>query len=476
MKNKNKLICFALASCFTLGSLTGCGQAGTYEGFVVPEQSESTLAPVGNLYREDLTVYEDAGTPDEALSTFTSDNGACVIKKLTRYYDVTLDYENYTPEEVGRGYADATLKAFPDFHEVIEPYIYENIYSQLPNIKDDFSAVQERVFYMAETLRDDYKEELYAFADEISGGYHGYAEDGKISYEEALTYNLVPETLRGTACSALSLWGDKTESGDMITVRFLDWHLGDDNQMALCHAIFHAKNGEKSYTGISFLGFGSVVSAINDDGVFAAILDVGSGDEEYVYEGRKAYTYDIRYALEEYTTAKEVGDFMVENSADYTWSHNIIISDGNDAYCAEDAVAQLQESGEGYSILRDADTPLLDGVSWDNEDSLCIVNSFASEGNKDFFNGYANNMVRFNKYNDWVASEDKFTMGELKTVLTQEKVNQGLEKGEATVDNIRNRGTVQIILIDYENNDIQVAFTSPDGPSDDVIFTDVGTY
>ena len=245
--------------------------------------------------------------------------------------------------------------------------------------------------------------------------------------------------------------------------------------MCEAHSIIHAKKGDRSYTGISFLGFESIVSAINDDGVFAAILDVGTIRENYIYENRKCYTYDLRYALEEFSSAKEVGDFMVSNSANYTWSHNLIISDANSSYCAEDAVSQLQEKGMGYSILRDNKTPLLKGLTWDNPDSLCVVNSFATEGNQDFL--YQDgNAVRWNKYNEWVGSKDKFTVGELKTVLTQEKVNQGEAKGEANVVNVRNTGTAQLIIVDYHTGKIQVAFTPVTGPTDDVLFTDVGYY
>ena len=166
---------------------------------------------------------------------------------------------------------------------------------------------------------------------------------------------------------------------------------------------------------------------------------------------------------------------MVANSANYTWSHNLIISDKDASYCAEDAVSQLQESGKGYSILRDNETPLLDGLSWDNPDSLCIVNSFASEGNQDGFVSQ-HNFARFNKYNDWVASQDKFTVGELKTVLTQEKVAQGEEAGEAKVDNTRSTSTVQLIIVDYNTGRVQVSFTPETGPTDDVVFTDIGCY
>ncbi|MBP5281805.1 MAG: hypothetical protein J6Z22_04820, partial [Lachnospiraceae bacterium] len=224
-----------------------------------------------------------------------------------------------------------------------------------------------------------------------------------------------------------------------------------------------------------FLVFEILISAINEDGVFDAILDVGSGKENYVSVGRRCYTYDLRYALEEFTTAREVGEYMVSNSANYTWSHNIFVTDEKHSYCAEDAVSQLQESGKGYSVLRDADTPLLQSLEWGLPDSLCIVNSFATQGNQDGF-WVNSNAVRFQKYREWVAAKDRFSVGDVKNMITQEKVNQGKKKGEAKVENVRNTGTSQIILVDYHTGNVQVSFTSIDGPSDDVIFTDIGSY
>ena len=56
-----------------------------------------------------------------------------------------------------------------------------------------------------------------------------------------------------------------------------------------------------------------------------------------------------------------------------------IITDADDSFCAEDCVSQVVESGMGKSVLRDCNTPILKGLSWDSPDSLCVVNSFASE-------------------------------------------------------------------------------------------------
>ena len=206
------------------------------------------------------------------------------------------------------------------------------------------------------------------------------------------------------------------------------------------------------------------------------ILDVSSGSEEYIFKDKKCYTYELRYALEEYDTAREIGEFMVDSSADFTYSHNIYLADGKETFCAEDATAQLRDSGNGFSMLRDSDTPLMERLHWDSPDSLCVVNSFASKGNFDEFDGHTNNYVRFFKYNEWISARDKFSVGQLKSALSQEFVNQGNKDGEASVDNVRSKGTSQIIIIDYHTGNMQVCFTSHEGPSDDVIFTDVGNY
>ena len=456
--------------------LSGCSAAATYDGFEEPVQSSPAVSAVSDTYRSELIGYADEGIPDKCLETVTSDDGICTIKKMEHYYDVTIDYERTDPAGAGRAYIQAMRKIFPDYDELVEPYIYENIMMAFPALKDDYTPVEARVTALAASLRDDSREELYAIAEEMSGGEHGFVQDGRISYEESLAAHLVPEALRGTACSALSLWGQKTESGDMIAARFLDWNLGSDYQMCALHTVLHAKKGERSFTGIGFLGLGSLISGINDDGVFGAILDLGSGSTPYEYENKRCYTYELRYALEEFDTAKEVGQYMVENSGDFTWSHHIYLADGRKTYCAEDATAALQASGEGYSVLRDSSTPLMSSIHWDSPDSLCVVNAFASEGNFDLWSDGANNYVRFSKYNDWVSSTDRFTVGSLKSILTRERVNLGVNDDEAQVNNVYNRGTSQIIIVDYHTGNIQVAFTPPTGPADEPVFTDIGHF
>lgn len=442
--------------------LSGCGNKAAVE-----INSLEVMKPVDSYLTKEVREYKDEGTKETSVSTLSSEDGLCVIKVMPSYYDVTLDYEKGDRASVGKAYGTLIRERMPDYIDVMEPYIYENIRMAYGGNYTE-AAVETREKVLFESWRQEYREEISAFAEAISGGVHGIAEDGKLSYEEAVLAQMIPDALRPTCCSALSLWGSKTSTGDRITLRNLEWNLGSDNQMGKIHAVTHMKNGDRSLTAISALGLLDIISGINDNGVFAAILDVGSvQDEAYVCEGKKCYTMDLRFALEECSTARDLGEFMVRESGNYTWCHNLIITDSNDSFCAEDCVSQVVESGYGKSVLRDCNTPILKGLSWDSRDSLCVVNSFASEGNQDGFSGSNSNIIRFAKYNEWVKAKDKFSPKDVKELITQETVDQYV------VQNAHSAGSAQLILIDYHTGSVQVAFSGPDGVTDKPDFIEV---
>lgn len=442
--------------------LSGCGNKAAVE-----INSLEAMKPVDSYLTKEVREYKDEGTKETSVSTLSSEDGLCVIKVMPSYYDVTLDYEKGDRASVGKAYGTLIRERMPDYIDVMEPYIYENIRMAYGGNYTE-AAVETREKVLFESWRQEYREEISAFAEAISGGVHGIAEDGKLSYEEAVLAQMIPDALRPTCCSALSLWGSKTSTGDRITLRNLEWNLGSDNQMGKIHAVTHMKNGDRSLTAISALGLLDIISGINDNGVFAAILDVGSvQDEAYVCEGKKCYTMDLRFALEECSTARDLGEFMVRESGNYTWCHNLIITDSNNSFCAEDCVSQVVESGYGKSVLRDCNTPILKGLSWDSRDSLCVVNSFASEGNQDGFSGSNSNIIRFAKYNEWVKAKDKFSPKDVKELITQETVDQYV------VQNAHSAGSAQLILIDYHTGSVQVAFSGPDGVTDKPDFIEV---
>lgn len=456
--------------------LTGCSEDTSTGNSMEPSMQEESMSAANasesteeTAEVEGVATYEDAGVVDTCIAEYQSEDGLCTIKKMEHYYEVILDYENGTPENVGKAYASTIFKAYPNYEEVMEPYLYENMDDVYPNVGGQYSFLNARVEALLNSIPAEYREELEGFATALAEGEKGFEQNGQISYEEALLLQMVPDAIRGTACSALSLWGDKTVTGERITFRSLEWRLGSENQICTAHAVVHMKKGEKTITSFNVLGVLDMVSAVNDDGVFVGILDVGLGGS-YKFEDKKCYTYELRYALEEFDNATDLGNYMVENSGDFTFCHNIIISDKENTYCAEDAVQAVQDSGAAYSMLRDADTPLLTGVKWDSPDSLCVVNSFTSEGNKDGLTNYSFNKIRFEKYNTWVSALDKFTVADVKSMVTQEK------RDSVEIAKVRPDSVYQQIIVDYNTENIQVAFTGTEGVTDSAVFVDIGGW
>ena len=103
----------------------------------------------------------------------------------------------------------------------------------------------------------------------------------------------------------------------------------------------------------------------------------------------------------------------------------------------------------------------MEGLKWDRPEALCIVNSFATKGNKDSFTGEGFNIDRFGKYNDWMNAKETFSVADIKAIMAQETVK------ENGVANVHNAGTVHTVIADYASETIQVAFTK-DYYADDV--------
>lgn len=468
-KIDKKIVSISIMAVISL-LLSGCSQsATTYENYV-PEVSEvSSISPVGTVLNTESYEGEES-VSEEVEKSFSSEDGLCVIEKKPSYYEVYLDYTGGDYGAVGRAYGETIKKLGFDFEEIMEPYLYENINMAFPNLGNDYTPVVERITELKKNIPEDYLNEINGFAEALSDGFTGMESDGKISYEEALLMQMVPDALRGTNCNALSVWGDKTVTGDKINSRTLEWSLGSENQMCKAQAVTHFKMGEgkNSYVTFSVLGMLDMLTGINDKEVMVGILDVGSG-LDYECEGKKCYTYELRYALENMADARSIGEYMVSESRNFTYSHNILITDKKDSFVAEDCVIRLcdipeaerQELDNDFdpkAVLRDKDTPLMEGITWDNPDSLCVINAFMSDGTDDYFTASDSNFVRFSKFNTWVGDKEKLSVSDVKDIVTRETVDMpsGIQKLHSEI-------VFQTIIYDYSTGNIEVCFTGEEG-------------
>ena len=437
--------------------MSSCADTG-YEGFDIPDQGGSDIEPVAQ-YTQSFE-FEDTAPEEPTLETFSSSDNICTIEKKEHYYNVILDLEQGDHYAAGAAYADAILAAAPDYSSVFEPYLYENIHMAFSETNEkSFESLTARVTSLKDSLDDDYRLEIEGFADRISGGTHGFEQNGALSYEEALTMQMVPDALRGTACSAVTLDGSRTQSGERLTARVLEWLMGSSNQLAEIQTVLRYKNGSHSITTVSALGLLDVISGYNDSGVLAGILDAGSGggDNDYIYEGRTCYTYALRYALENFTTAREAGEYMTENADRFTYSHNVFLTDKDSAFCAEDSVTE----GMGKPVLRTEDTPTRGDFPMTAEGAFFVVNCCVSEGSRSpERNGFSlHDLVRWRKYNEWFGGSEVFTAGSLKARLaceTKECYDRELDVINSST------GAFHVLVLDYSTGIVQATFMRPD--------------
>lgn len=473
---KTKLFPVITAAVITASAAAGCGRKG-YEDFVFPEQGESTLRPISDIYIDNH--YEGTvPTKENTNNTFRSSDGLCVIECKDSYFDVTLDYEKGTPAEVGTAYGKTLLLAYPEYSSILEPYLYENIKSAFKELNGDYSGIKKRTDVFYDALSEDYKQELDGFADSICGDSQGFLEDGIISRDEAVLIQFIPDVLRGTACSAISADGSATATGERITARLLEWQLGSDNQLCRAHTLVHMKNGSKSFTSLTYLGFLSILTAINDDGVMMGELDVGSGSMiKYSCENRTSYTYGIRYALENCTTARAAAEYLTENAYSYPYSVNVLASDKNEALVAElFAAHEDQIISDNYdekphltgaSVIRDSSTELNEKYAWSDPNYICAVNSFSS--NTNLVDTSSANLIRWQRYDQLFCGQKGLTLDRFKELMTCESTDNDLYR-------IRSKGLVHMLIADYSTDTMQAILTSTDGVEDSPEFIDLGSW
>ena len=454
--------------------LTGCMSGRTYEDLPAPAYENSTLQPVGDY----STHHSYEGVPavrEETLASYRSKDGICRIDAKAHYYDVTLDMTGGDAYAVGAAYAEALEQLPVQFEQMTEDYLYDTMNTvyrsadSLAVIGSDPAHKTEliagRVHTLKAALPARYRQEMDGFASQFSGGDTGFVQDGRLSQDEADLLHLIPDVLRETACSGITVNGSRTVSGKRLTARLMEWDLGRENAMTAGNCVVHFRNGDHSVTSVTSLGLLDIITGANDDGVFAAVLFVGSREELYDCTGKISYTYAVREALETCTTARECGEYMNRRAPGFPYNHNVFITDENSAFVAEDCHTEY----DGVPLLRDESTPLLDTLEWDAPDCLCVVNAFAAKGQGDQMTGTKHNILRWEKYRRLFSGTEKLSLERFKTLMTAEKA--GTEFTE-----IRGNGLVFLLIADYDTHTLQAAFTGREGVADMPDFLDLGVF
>lgn len=450
-----------LAAAFLTASLlTSCGSIPDYSSTSFPDD-ESVISPEDSVYLN-MSYEGEEPTVQKTEQTFRSADGLCVIEKKQSYYDVTLDFTTGNHYDTAVAYAETITKAFPDYKKILEQYLYESIAMVFPD-DTDYSFLAGRTAILSESLPQQYRDEINGFASAVSDTESGFENDGIVSIDEAVLSQFVPDVLRETSCSAVSVWGESSETGMPLTARVLEWNSGSESQLSLINCVVRMKNTSDTLTSITYLGIMNVMTGVNSNGLMMGILDFGS-DNDYDYTDRRSYSWDVRYALENFSAARDAGTFMTQNASRYTFSHNLIISDTKEACCAEISISE-----ERKPVIRYSTTPVCKSVECDIPDYICTANSVLTKDNNPSISRY--DILKLNRYSRLAAEAGKLNATKLKNILTCENAEEYPQNSY-----IYSHDVIMMMVTDYSDHRMQVMFTGRDGPVNHPEFIDIGTF
>jgi hypothetical protein len=370
------------------------------------------------------------------------------------YYKVTIDYTTGDRYDMGMEYGRKVLDAVPDYEQLTDSYLkeLEELGTALTDLRDPmtagtipFTTMIERALEIKKQIDPEYLLEIEGFASILSGGDHDELGDGKLSVNEYLILNLVPDIATSMACSALAVYGDRSVTGETLIGRSTEWFPGTEGQFGALNAVVHASANSKEVVSFGWLGVLGNLVAINSDGLFIANLYSSIGDD-YEAEGRRSILLDIRKAMETCTTINEAADYLKDPEKLYGYNHNMFLAD---AYTAR----VLENDFNRNRALRSESSALNPGIEWGFTDALACVNSFLLSGNFDNQTGVPVNEDRWANYRTLLdAAGATVDFDYMKSIITYHEPGAG---GNDNGD-IYGNTTVQSIVYSFADNRLEL--------------------
>lgn len=367
------------------------------------------------------------------------------------YFQVELDYRTgLSQREMGEALAKGILEMVPDYESLVDSYIAENI------PKYEYKYYFFRLEDIKTQLHPEYLEEIMGAASVFSGENQNIWRDQRISRDEFLLFNLFTDVARGTQCSYISVYDSRSATGKTITARSLEWYGGSKNQLPRIQAVITIIYPDRKLCSIGYLGYMGILTGFNDRKIFAGILDAGTNGP-YTSEGRRSYTLDLRYALENFQTMDEAVDYMMDIGNLYAFNHVIGFSDPNTSVILENNFSGSGSDNQKVKrAVRNCESKLNKDITWGISDAVAAVNSFILYGNHDNHTPNKYNTKRWKNIKTQLLSKGpKVTVSQLKEVISYHQGSPGVfsESGD-----IYNKMTLQIVIFEPDSFSLEIFF------------------
>ena len=393
---------------------------------------------------------------------------AVSITDKNGHYEITIDLAGgVSHRTMGMQYGRELIKAIPDFEEIANTIINMLVIGICHIDKNSGpEEVFDELLKKTDTLRSELQKDYYDELEGISSNFHYDATndytDKLLSRDEYYLMNFLTDiggeffdgfigNKFSMQCCSISAFKEGSETGNPVIARIFDFPV---TEMRKIHAITTIKNRNKSIVMIGFAGCTGIHSAINKHGIFTAIYYSHTGKECITERKGKSLIYDLRYALENYSTLSEVADYIKTNKSRYIINSLISLSDRNEAKVLECDLTGEEKTCE----LRSYDSKLHDGISWEHKDMIANVNSFLLYGNEDNHSTQPMNSTRWDSINtmlDKTDSTGKLSIDELIRIASYYRGNRPHSMSEG---DIYNDMTGQIIIFQPVEPSLNVFF------------------
>ncbi len=372
-----------------------------------------------------------------------------IINKGT-YFEVSIDYDVKGRFETGAEYAQKVFDALPDYEKVTDSYLAEtakNLHDIYPDVT--YESLLSRSQEVIKQVDAPYKEELDGFASKLSGGNVDVMGDGKLSYAEYCVTCTMPDVSTGDACSNISVYGDRSQTGKNIVARCTDWFVGSGLVCKLS-CMVHSKTGGSEIFYSTTLGVLGTACGISNKGLLISNLYSAIGGP-YIDKGMHAVLFDVRKALETKATIKDAADFFADPSKEYAYHHMMFLADENRS-------AVLENDFGKRRALRDEKSELNPGISWPFDNAIACVNAFMLKGNHDNYKSREFNTGRWASYVSGLQAKGKPVsfegLKEIQTHYTPQK--QGKDPGD-----ILNAESLFSMVYSFADKRLEIWFHPP---------------
>ena len=363
------------------------------------------------------------------------------ISTAGKYLQVAIDYSTGDRYSIGREYGLKVKAALPDYEQWADSYLSEIAAGKALSLDE----MVRRALEIKSQIDPDYLNEINGFASVLSGKDHDELGDGKLSINEYLILNLMPDIATNFSCSDLAVYGARSATGKTIIGRNTEWYVSSRGLLEGASAIIHTTLGSKQVVSFGWVGIVGCLVAVNNDGVFVANLYSPIGGA-YEASGRSSVMLDIRKVMETCSTVDEAANYLKDPAKLYTYNNNMFIADRTTAKV-------LENNFNNNRALRTESSLLNPGITWEFANAVACVNSFLLSGNTDNHTGNTANTNRWANYRGLLgSSEAAVDFERMKTIMSYHQPGTGgYDKGD-----IYRSTTVQSLVYSFDDNRLEV--------------------